>query len=159
MPGVAERLAQLRGAIQYYAYRYYVLDDPAVSDAEYDSLWNELVALEAAHPELVTADSPTQRVPGAPGDQFAKVRHPRPILSLPNAFNPDELIGWRDRALRLLPESERAALRYVVEPKIDGLTVVLHYENGRFVLGATRGDGEVGEDITANLRTVQEVPL
>src|SRR5512142_3315578 len=100
MPGVAERLAQLREAIQYYAYRYYILDDPAVSDAEYDSLWRELVALEAEHPELVTPDSPTQRVPGAVADQFAKVRHPRPILSLGNAFSQEELRAWRDRFLR-----------------------------------------------------------
>jgi DNA ligase (NAD+) len=159
MVDVAERLAALRKAIDYYAYRYYALDDPAVSDAEYDAVWRELVALEAAHPELVTPDSPTQRVPGAPAERFAKVRHPAPILSLGNAFSPEELIAWRDRFMRLLPEDAQANVRYVVEPKIDGLSVVLHYEDGRFVLGATRGDGEVGEDITANLRTVKAVPL
>ena len=159
MPTVAERLDTLRGAVQYYAHRYYVLDDPAVSDAEYDALWRELVALEAAHPELVTPDSPTQRVPGAAAERFTKVRHPAPILSLANAFGVEELVAWRDRFMKLLPADDQARVQYVVEPKIDGLTVVLHYEDGRLVLGATRGDGEVGEDITANLRTVQAVPL
>jgi DNA ligase (NAD+) len=155
----AERLEALRAALRYYAYRYYVWDDPVVSDAEYDSLWRELVALEAEHPELVTPDSPTQRVPGEPAERFAKVRHPAPILSLANAFSQDELTAWRDRFMKLLPAEEQARVEYVVEPKIDGLTVVLHYENGRFALGATRGDGEVGEDITANLRTVKALPL
>ena len=159
MPTVAERLDTLRQAVRYHAYRYYVLDDPVISDAEYDGLWRELVALEAEHPELVAADSPTQRVPGAAAERFAKVRHPAPILSLGNAFGPEELSAWRDRFAKLLPADELARVQYVVEPKIDGLTVVLHYEDGRFVLGATRGDGEVGEDITANLRTLQAVPL
>jgi DNA ligase (NAD+) len=159
MPTVTERLETLRQAVRYHAYRYYVLDDPIISDAEYDVLWRELVALEAEHPELVTPDSPTQRVPGAAAERFAKVRHPAPILSLGNAFGLKELIAWRDRYGKLLPADELARVQYVVEPKIDGLTVVLHYEDGRFVLGATRGDGEVGEDITANLRTLQAVPL
>ena len=159
MPDVADQLKVLRKAIEYYAYRYYVLDDPAVSDAEYDALWRELVALETAHPELITPDSPTQRVPGAPAERFVKVRHPAPILSLGNAFSPEELVAWRDRFLKLLPEDAQAGIRYVVEPKIDGLSVILHYEDGQFVLGATRGDGEVGEDITANLRTVKALPL
>ncbi len=159
MGDVSERLDTLRQAIGYYAYRYYVLDDPAISDAAYDALWRELVALETAHPDLVTPDSPTQRVPGATAERFAKVRHPAPILSLGNAFGPEELYAWRDRFLKLLPAAEQAGLQYVVEPKIDGLTVVLDYQDGRLVLGATRGDGEVGEDITANLRTVKAVPL
>jgi len=159
MPDVADQLKVLRNAIEYYAYRYYVLDDPAVSDAEYDALWRELVALETAHPELIAPDSPTQRVPGAPAERFVKVRHPAPILSLGNAFSPEELVAWRDRFLRLLPEDAQAGIRYVVEPKIDGLSVILHYDAGQFVLGATRGDGEVGEDITANLRTVKALPL
>jgi DNA ligase (NAD+) len=159
MEDVVSRLERLRNAIRYHAYRYYVLDDPVISDAEYDALWRELVALEAAHPELVTPDSPTQRVPGEPAERLVKVRHPVPILSLSNAFNPDELAAWRERLIKLLPAEDRSRLQYVAEPKIDGLTVVLHYENGRFVLGATRGDGEVGEDITANLRTVKSLPL
>ncbi len=99
----------------------------------------ELVALESSHPELVAPDSPTQRVPGAAAERFAKVRHPSPILSLGNAFAPAELIAWRDRFMKLLPSDEQARVRYVVEPKIDGLTVVLHYDNGNLVLGATRG--------------------
>jgi DNA ligase (NAD+) len=159
MTDVAKHLESLREAVRHHAYRYYVLDDPVISDAEYDALWRELVALEAEHPELITTDSPTQRVPGAPAERFAKVRHPAPILSLANAFTEEELAGWRDRFSRLLPAGEPERVAYVVEPKIDGLTVVLHYENGRFVLGATRGDGEVGEDITANLRTVKMLPL
>ena len=158
MDDVLGRLTALRQAIQYYAYRYYVCDDPAVSDAAYDALWRELVALEAAHPDLVTADSPTQRVPGAVAERFVKVRHPAPILSLGNAFGPEELTAWRDRFLKLLPEDAQTGIQYVVEPKIDGLSVILHYESGQFVLGATRGDGDVGEDITANLRTVKALP-
>ena len=156
---IAGRLEALRRAISTHAHRYYVLDDPLISDAEYDALWHELVALEAEHPELVTPDSPTQRVPGAPAEGFTKVRHPAPILSLSNAFTPEELVAWRDRFMRLLPQEERSKVAYVVEPKIDGLSVVLIYEDGRLVLGATRGDGEVGEDITANLRTVRATPL
>ncbi len=159
MSAVEERLEALRAAIRYHAYRYYVLDDPVISDAAYDALWRELLALERAHPELITPDSPTQRVPGAASDRFAKVRHPRPILSLANAFGPEELHAWRERLLKLLPEELQSGLQYVVEPKIDGLSVVLTYEGGRFVLGATRGDGEEGEDVTANLRTVKSVPL
>lgn len=159
MVEVRERLATLRKTIEYHAHRYYVLDDPVISDAEYDALWRELVALETAHPNLITPDSPTQRVPGAAAERFTKVRHPAPILSLGNAFGPEELIAWRERYMKLLPMDEGARVQYVVEPKIDGLTVVLHYEDGRLVLGATRGDGEVGEDITANLRTVKAVPL
>jgi DNA ligase (NAD+) len=159
MMDVAERLEKLREAVRYHSYRYYVLDDPVVSDAEYDALWRELVALEAEHPELASPDSPTQRVPGAPAERFTKVRHPAQILSLANAFNTEELLAWRDRFSKLLPPGELGGVEYVVEPKIDGLTVVLHYEAGRFTLGATRGDGEVGEDITANLRTVRSLPL
>ena len=159
MPTVTEHLEALRQTVRYHAYRYYVLDDPEISDAEYDSLWRELVDLETEHPDLITPDSPTQRVPGAVTDRFAKVRHPAPILSLANAFSPDELVAWRDRFMRLLTAEDQGRVAYVVEPKIDGLTVVLHYEAGRFILGATRGDGEVGEDITANLRTVRGLPL
>ncbi|HEX9116096.1 MAG TPA: NAD-dependent DNA ligase LigA [Anaerolineae bacterium] len=159
MPSVAERLEELRKQIRYHNYRYHVLDDPQISDDDYDNLWRDLVSLEAAHPDLVTPDSPTQRVGGAPAGQFAKVRHPRAMLSLANTFSPEELNAWRDRFLRLLPASSRDRIEYVVEPKIDGLTVVLHYDHGNFVLGATRGDGIEGEDITPNLRTVRAVPL
>lgn len=156
---VAERIARLRDLIRYHAYRYYVLDAPEISDAEYDALFRELQRLEAEHPELITPDSPTQRVGGEPLDRFEKVTHPVPMLSLSNAFGPEELRAWHERALRLLPPELASELAYTVEPKIDGLTVVLHYEDGLFTLGATRGDGFVGEDITANLRTVPAVPL
>jgi DNA ligase (NAD+) len=157
---VAQRLEELRDQVRYHSYRYYVLDDPVISDDAYDALYRELQELEAAHPELVTPDSPTQRVGGVVREEFAAVEHPRPMLSLTNAFNPDELRAWRDRFLRLLPAAHGyPEPAYVVEPKIDGLTVVLHYTDGAFSLGATRGDGMRGEDITPNLRTVQALPL
>jgi DNA ligase (NAD+) len=155
---VAQRLEELRDQVRYHSYRYYVLDDPVISDDAYDSLYRELQELEAAHPELVTPDSPTQRVGGVVREEFVAVEHPRPMLSLTNAFNPDELRAWRDRFLRLLPDGTPEPA-YVVEPKIDGLTVVLHYGDGAFTLGATRGDGVRGEDITPNLRTVKALPL
>lgn len=156
-PDVAQRIAELRTLIRRYDYHYYVLDDPIVSDAEYDALMAELRALEAAHPELITPDSPTQRVSGTPASQFAKVQHPQPMLSLGNAFTTADLQAWRDRVLRLLGND--ATIAYVVEPKIDGLAIALTYRDGRFVQGATRGDGEVGEDVTANLRTIGSIPL
>ncbi len=154
---VTQRINELRTLIRRYDYHYYVLDDPIVSDAEYDALMNELRALEAAHPELITPDSPTQRVSGTPASQFAKVQHPQPMLSLGNAFTTTDLLAWRDRVLRLLGQD--TAVTYVVEPKIDGLAVALTYRDGQFVQGATRGDGEVGEDVTANLRTISSIPL
>jgi DNA ligase (NAD+) len=152
----AERLADLRKQINYHLYRYHVLDSPVISDAEYDALYRELVALEAEFPELVVPDSPTQRAGAEPLDAFEKVRHPEPMLSLANAFDVEGLYAWRERIGRLLPQGTR--LQYVAEPKIDGLTVVLTYREGRFVQGATRGNGEVGEDITQNLRTIYSVP-
>lgn len=152
------RIYELRQQLRGYGYRYHVLDEPAISDDAYDALYRELVDMETAQPELITPDSPTQRVGGEVRDEFTAVEHPRPMLSLGNAFNPEELRAWRDRFLRLLP-SGYGEPAYVVEPKIDGLTVVLHYSNGVFELGATRGDGTRGEDITANLRTVRALPL
>lgn len=152
------RAAELRAAIEEANYRYYVLDAPTLSDAEYDALMRELRALEAAHPELITPDSPTQRVGGEASGLFAKVRHPQPMLSLGNAMNEAELREWRDtRVLKLLGPG--VPVTYVVEPKIDGLAVALTYRDGVLVQGATRGDGEVGEDVTANLRTVRDIPL
>ncbi|HEY3232762.1 MAG TPA: NAD-dependent DNA ligase LigA [Roseiflexaceae bacterium] len=153
----AQRAEELRDEIRRHNYHYHVLDDPIVSDAEYDALMRELRALEDAHPELITPDSPTRRVGGAPSEKFAKVRHPQPMLSLGNAFAEDNLLAWRGRVTRLLGEEARIA--YVVEPKIDGLAIALTYEGGRLVRGATRGDGEIGEDVTANLRTIPSVPL
>ncbi|MBK7916921.1 MAG: NAD-dependent DNA ligase LigA [Chloroflexi bacterium] len=153
----AEQIKHLRDQINYHLYRYHVLDAPVISDAEYDALYRELVALEAAHPQLLTPDSPTQRAGADPLDAFEKVAHPAPILSLANAFDPADLYAWRARIGRLLPDPDMP-LQYVVEPKIDGLSVVLTYENGRFTQGATRGNGEIGENITPNLRTIRALP-
>ena len=155
----AAKIEKLRNAISHHQYRYYVLDEPEISDAEFDSLFRELQSLEARRPELRDPNSPTVRVGGAVADSFKKVRHQVPVLSLANAFGVEDLHRWRERLLRLLPEEERSRLGYVVEPKFDGLTVVLQFDDGRFTLGATRGDGEVGEDITPNLRTVHQLPL
>ncbi len=153
---VAARIDELRRQIRYHAYRYYVLDDPVISDAEYDALVHELERLEAAHPELVTPDSPTQRVGAPPSDQFRPVRHRRPLFSLDDISTFEELRAWEERITRILGRVPDA---YACEPKIDGLAVVLTYEHGVFTLGATRGDGTVGEDITANLRTIRAIPL
>jgi DNA ligase (NAD+) len=152
-----ERIQQLRKELNYHLYRYHVLDSPVISDAEYDALYQELAELERERPELVAPDSPTQRAGAEPLDAFEKVRHPAPILSLSNAFNAQDLHAWRTRIGRLLPDDGQT-LDYVVEPKLDGLSVVLTYRDGLFVLGATRGNGEVGEDITQNLRTLAPLP-
>jgi len=154
---VIRRVEALRREINDHNYRYYVLNSPVITDAEYDALMRELRELEAAYPELVTPDSPTQRVGAEPAEGFVRVRHPAPILSLDNAFSGDDLRAWVERIRKLLPPE--TPLDFVVEPKFDGLTVVLTYEDGLFVQGATRGDGEVGEEITANLRTVRSLPL
>ena len=153
-----ERAQQLREELRYHLYRYHVLDSPIISDGEYDTLYRELLALETDYPELADPNSPTQRAGAPPLDYFEKVAHPAPILSLMNAFNEEDLRAWRARIGRLLPESD-ADLDYVVEPKLDGLTVVLTYRDGRFEQGATRGDGTVGEGITTNLRTIATLPM
>ncbi len=154
---LSKRAAQLRQQIQYHSYRYHVLSDPSISDKEYDALFRELQKIESDHPELITPDTPTQRVGGTVSDKFAKVKHPAPILSLANAFNSDDVRSWFERISKLDERVTKA--EFVVEPKIDGLTVVLHYRDGLFVKGATRGDGETGEDITPNLKTVKTMPL
>ena len=151
------RYEQLKSEINFHNHRYHVLDAPVVSDAEYDKLLVELRQIEADHPDWVTADSPTQRAGAAPADRFEKVRHPRPVLSLANAFGEADARAWYERVRRIDQRVSKA--KFVVEPKIDGLSVVLHYRDGVFVQGATRGDGEVGEDITTNLRTVKSIPL
>ncbi|MES0873631.1 NAD-dependent DNA ligase LigA [Sinimarinibacterium thermocellulolyticum] len=156
-PDAAVRRAeQLRRELREHDHRYYVLDDPSISDAEYDALLRELQALEAAHPELLTPDSPTQRVGGAPSAAFATVRHRVPMLSLNNCFSEAELAEFDRRVRETLG---CARVDYVAEPKLDGLAVSLLYRDGRFVQGATRGDGETGEDVTANLRTIRALPL
>jgi DNA ligase (NAD+) len=152
-----ERMQELREQINHHNYRYHVLDAPVISDYEYDKLLAELRKIEADHPDWITPDSPTQRAGAPPADKFVKVAHPKPILSLANAFNAEEVHAWLERIARL---DERVyETDFVVEPKIDGLSVVLHYQDGIFVLGATRGDGEIGEDVTLNLRTVRSLPL
>ncbi len=152
----ARRAEELRAQLREASYRYYVLDAPTLSDAEYDRLFRELEELEKAHPELATPDSPTQRVGAAPSEKFAKVTHRRQMMSLANAMSDEDLVEFDARVHRLLGEEK---VRYIVEPKLDGLAVTLTYENGRFTQGATRGDGLVGEDITQNLRTIKAIPL
>ena len=151
-----QRLTELREAIHHHDYLYYAESRPEVSDAEYDELMRELRELEEAFPDLVAPDSPTQRVAGQPVDAFRPVEHRAAMLSLDNAMSPDDLREFEARLRRALPG---AAFQYVCEPKIDGLGVALLYERGRFVRGATRGDGRVGEDVTANLRTIRSLPL
>jgi len=151
------RYEDLKAQVNFHNYRYHVLDAPVISDLEYDRLLIELKKIEADHPDWITPDSPTQRAGAKVSEKFEKVRHPAPILSLANAFGADDARAWFERVKKLDDRVEKA--RFVVEPKIDGLSVVLHYRNGQFVQGATRGDGEVGEDITSNLRTVRAIPL
>ncbi|HEX8074006.1 MAG TPA: hypothetical protein VF545_03405, partial [Thermoleophilaceae bacterium] len=151
-----KRAAELRRLIEHHNHRYYVLDDPEVSDAEYDALLDELRDIEAEHPDLRTADSPTQRVGGQPLDRFEQVPHLKPMLSLGNARNEEELRAW-DLRVRGLADVER--LEYVSEPKIDGLAISLVYRDGLLERGATRGNGEVGEVVTHNLRTIKAIPL
>lgn len=152
---IRDRLGELRRELNRHNWLYHVKDSPEISDAQYDALMRELLALEAANPQLVTADSPSQRVGGAPLEGFATVLHPIPLLSLDNAFSPEELRAFDRRLSRLVG----TAPEYVVELKIDGLAVALNYEEGLFIGGATRGDGRVGEEISANLRTIKSLPL
>ena len=154
---VAEKLERLRQQIDHHNYRYYVLDDPEVPDAEYDRLMRELQAIEEQHPDLITPDSPTQRVGGAPLSAFGEVVHKVPMLSLDNAFTEDELRAWDKRVRDRLGDSGQVA--YAAEPKLDGLAISLRYQDGRLVQGATRGDGTKGEDVTQNVRTIKAVPL
>ncbi len=147
----------LKRELNYHSYRYHVLDAPVISDLEYDRMMHQLTEIENEHPEWIMPDSPSQRAGAQVLDRFVKVRHPAPILSLGNGFGAEDVRVWFERLVRL--DERVLTADFVVEPKIDGLTVVLHYQNGNFVLGATRGDGETGEDITVNLRTVKALPL
>jgi DNA ligase (NAD+) len=149
-------IESLRDEIRRHEYRYYVLDDPEISDAEFDRLMNELKELEATHPELITTDSPTQRVGGKPREGFVKVAHSAPMLSLDNAYSEEELRDWERRVHEL---SGRKDIEYVCELKLDGMSLALRYEDGKLVRGITRGDGSTGEDVTSNVRTVRSVPL
>ncbi|MBS1250298.1 MAG: DNA ligase [Chloroflexi bacterium] len=157
MSPLSQRLEELRQKIRRHNYRYYVLNDPLISDYEYDQLYAELREIEEEHPETVTPDSPTQRAGAPPAEGFQKIEHPAPILSLQNAYSYTDLEAWLERISKL--DARVAEADFTVEPKLDGLSVVLHYENGLFVRGATRGDSEVGEEITQNLRTIKALPL
>jgi len=156
MAQVKDRIEELRKLINHHNYRYYGIDNPEISDAEYDTLMQELKRLEEAHTEMVTPDSPTQRVGAAPVAEFGTVEHPVPMLSLANAFSYEDLQAWHKRVTNLLPGRH---FDFVCELKIDGLAIALTYENGLLVTGATRGDGFRGENITQNLRTIRSIPL
>jgi DNA ligase (NAD+) len=151
------RLENLKKEVNFHNYRYHVLDDPIISDYEYDNLLKQIVQIESEHPEWITSDSPTQRAGAQPLEKFSKINHPAPILSLANAFDEKGVYAWYERIRKLDDRVEKTD--FVAEPKIDGLSVVLHYRNGTFVQGATRGNGEIGEDITENLRTIRSLPL
>ena len=153
----ADRAAELRRLLNEYSYHYYVLSAPLVTDTEYDALYHELVALETDFPELITTDSPTQRAGNDLSGDFPKVSHPAPILSLSNCFSPEDLQDWESRNLRMLPTG--VTLDYTLEPKLDGLTLVITYEDGLLTRAATRGNGIVGDDVTANVRTIRSIPL
>jgi DNA ligase (NAD+) len=157
MEDLLKRLETLKAEINQHNYQYHVLDRPIISDLEYDRLMEELRQIEAVYPSLITPDSPSQRAGAAVSEKFSKLAHPNPILSLANAFGIEGVKTWIDRISRL--DNRVLETDFVVEPKIDGLTVVLHYEDGIFVRGATRGDGVIGEDITSNLRTIRGLPL
>ena len=151
------RLVELQQELRLHSYRYHVLNNPSIVDYEYDQMLVELRAIEAAHPDWITPDSPTQRAGAPPSDKFSKVTHPAPILSLANAFDGDEVRAWLERITKI--DERVLTADFVVEPKLDGLTVILHYREGVFIQGATRGNGEIGEDVTANLRTLGSLPL
>ena len=154
---IQRRIADLGAQLHQHNYRYHVLNAPTVTDAEYDHLLRELKDLEAEHPQYARADSPTQRVGSDLSVDFPKVQHPAPILSLANAFDDHDLRNWEDRNLRLLPSG--AHLEYVLQPKLDGLAIVITYEDGILTRAATRGNGEVGDDVTANVKTIRTIPL
>jgi DNA ligase (NAD+) len=153
---VNKKIESLREKIRHHEYRYYVLDDPEITDAAFDQLMNALKKLEAEHPELITTDSPTQRVGGKPREGFVKAPHSSPMLSLDNTYSEEELRGWERRVHEL---SGRSDIEYVCELKLDGMSLALHYEDGKLALGITRGDGSIGEDVTLNVRTVRSIPL
>ena len=155
-PAIQKKIEALREKIRHHEYRYYVLDSPEISDADFDALMNELKRLEATHPDLVTPDSPTQRVGGKPREGFVKAKHSSPMLSLDNAYSEEELRDWERRVHEL---SGRTDLEYMCELKLDGMSLALVYQDGRLERGITRGDGSVGEDVTLNVRTVRSIPL
>ena len=155
-PAIEKKIESLRDKIRHHEYRYYVLDDPEITDAEFDKLMNELKRLEAEHPQLVTSDSPTQRVGGKPREGFVKAKHSSPMLSLDNAYSEEELRDWERRVHEI---SGRHDIEYMCELKLDGMSLALVYQDARLERGITRGDGTVGEDVTLNVRTVRSIPL
>ena len=153
---VEKQIEKLREQLRYHSYQYYVLDDPDVPDAEYDRLYNQLLALEKTNPLLVTMDSPTQRVGSTPLSAFDQIKHQVPMLSLDNVFNEDDLQAFNQRIKDRLKIDEE--IEFSGEPKLDGLAISLRYENGELIYAATRGDGSTGENVTQNVRTMQSVP-
>ena len=153
---VEKKIETMREKIRHHEYLYYVVDAPEISDGEFDRLMNDLKKLEAEHPELITSDSPTQRVGGKPREGFVKVPHSSPMLSLDNTYNVEDLRNWERRVHEL---SGRKDIEYVCELKLDGMSLAVRYEDGKLVRGITRGDGSIGEDVTANVRTVRSIPL
>src|ERR1700674_5793573 len=153
---VKKEIEELREKLRYHEYRYYVLDDPEISDAAFDRMMDRLKEMETAHPELITPDSPSQRVGGAPREGFQTLRHARPMLSLDNAFSYDALRDW-DRRVR--EGSGREKIEYIAEHKFDGLSISLQYEDGVLARGVTRGDGTTGEDVPPNVKTIRSIPL
>jgi len=162
MSSLLTKIEKIKNELNVHNYKYYILDDPEISDSAYDKLLRELQNIEAAHPELITADSPTQRVGAIPLDAFNSVKHEMPMLSLSNAFSNDEFFDFDKRVVDLLKKEkayDNQVLKYAAEPKLDGLAISLLYEDGKLIRGATRGDGATGEDVTQNIRTIETIPL
>ena len=152
-----ENYEKLKREINFHNYQYHVNDSPVISDSEFDHLLIQLREMEGVHPEWISPDSPTMRAGAISSDKFAKVPHPAPVLSLANAFNKEDVRSWFDRQIKT--DNRISSVSFTLEPKIDGLTIVLRYENGILVQGVTRGDGIIGEDVTANVRTIKSIPL
>ncbi|MFA6914731.1 MAG: NAD-dependent DNA ligase LigA, partial [Endomicrobiia bacterium] len=153
---IAKQIEELRNQIRQHDYFYYCLDDPKISDFDYDNLFKQLQALENSNPQFITQDSPTQRVSGSVSSTFNQVKHKVPMLSLDNSYSTDDILQWYARIKKNISDDD---IEFIVEPKIDGLSASLTYINNLFVIGCTRGDGEYGEDITENLKTVKNIPL
>ena len=151
-----ERIRELRKVINSHDYKYHVLDQPEISDFEYDQLFSELLRLEKTHPELDTKDSPTQRVSGIPLEKFEKSSHKTPMLSLQNSYSPEDILDFDERTKKNL--KNKSEIEYFCEPKLDGLAMELVYENGLLTLALTRGDGDVGENVTQNIKTIRSIP-
>jgi DNA ligase (NAD+) len=159
MSDIAKKIEQLREEIRRHDYKYYVEAKPEIGDQQYDQLMSQLKKLEAEHPALATPDSPTQRVGGEPITGFKTVEHARPMMSIDNTYNQEDLLAWHQRVLRGLGSLYSGSIQYLAEAKVDGVAISLRYENGKLVLGATRGDGRRGDDVTQNIKTIRLIPL